>query len=119
MKVKGTHPMYDPLMYVPLFPFGDMGWEQENRPVNKKYTTMQYYKFRLIVHNSRLNFIRLNQSKLRADVYQGLADTIQNSDYSIDALENLTFSLPLHAIFIGKKLQMNLLKIKLLLINKI
>ena len=77
----------------------------------KKYTAMQYYKYRLMVcgggtfntihrmgrlfqqyvvdiyakiEASRLQFIRENQSKLRAEVYQGLADAIQNSDGTID-----------------------------------
>ena len=114
MKIKATHPMYDPLMYVLMFPFGDMGWKQEYRSGHKKYTVMQYYKYRLMVCNDnafntihqmgrlfqqyvvdiyakieagRLNFIRQNQSKLRADVYQGLADALQNSDGSTDGAQ--------------------------------
>ena len=36
------------------------------------------------IEDSRLMFIRGNQSKLRGELYQGLADTIQNTDGTID-----------------------------------
>ena len=48
MYIKATHPMYDPLMYVLLFPFGDKGWEIECKSGNKRYTARQYYKYRLM-----------------------------------------------------------------------
>ena len=49
MSMKSTHPMYDPLMYVLIFPYGDMVWEKDYRSENKKYTAMQYYKYRLMI----------------------------------------------------------------------
>ena len=52
MNIKATHPMYDLLMYVLIFPFGDMGWEVDYKTGSKKYTAMQYYKYRLMVHSS-------------------------------------------------------------------
>ena len=91
MNIKATHPMYDPLMYVLIFPFGDLGWERDYKSGNKKYTAMQYYKYRLMIQggnafntihrmgrlfqqyvvdnyakieDGRLQFIRGNQSKL-------------------------------------------------------
>ena len=110
MNIKATHPMYDPLMYVLMFPFGAMGWERDYKSGNKKYTAMQYYKYRLMVcggtfntihrmgrlfqqyvvdnyakiEDGRLHYIRSNQSKLRAELYQGLADAVQNPDGTIN-----------------------------------
>ena len=49
MNIKATQPMYDPLMYVLMFPFGDLGWERDYKSGNKKYTAMQYYKYRLMI----------------------------------------------------------------------
>ena len=111
MNIKTIHPMYDPLMYVLIFPFGDKGWEADYTTGSKKYTARQYYKYRLMIHGGdtfntihrmgrlfqqyvvdiyakieegRLKFIQANQSKLRAELYQGLADVVQNSDGTID-----------------------------------
>ena len=91
MNIKATHSMYDPLMYVLMFPFGDLGWERDYRSGGKKYSAMQYYKYKLMIHGNcsfnaihrmgrlfqqyvvdiyakiedgRLQFIRGNQSKL-------------------------------------------------------
>ena len=173
MKIKAAHPMYDPLMYVLMFPFGDVGWEINYKSGKKKYTAMQCYRNRLMIcgddtfntihrmgrlfqqfvvdmyariEDGRLQFIRANQTKLRAELYQGLADVVQNSDGTVDAsyigkkiilpssfsikyigmpwqlygiMVSQTFSIPSHAILGGKKLQMNCLNIKLPQIVKI
>ena len=110
MKINVQHPMYDPLMYVLMFPYGDKGWELDchkstNRQ-SRKCSAMQYYKYRLVPRHAvfngihrmgrlfqhyivdmyakiefeRLQFIKCNQNQLRAELYQGLADAIQNSD---------------------------------------
>ena len=50
MRIKTSHPMYDPLMYVLMLPHGDKGWEINYTTGNKKYTAMQYYKYRLMIH---------------------------------------------------------------------
>ena len=90
-----------------MFPFGDKGWEQDYKTGNKKCTAREYYKYRLMIcgsntfntihrierlfqqyvvdvyvkiEDARLKFIRGNQSKLRAELYQGLADVAQNAD---------------------------------------
>ena len=38
MNIKAVHPMYDPLMYVLIFPFGDKGWKADYTSGSKKYT---------------------------------------------------------------------------------
>ena len=52
MKINDKHPMYDPLMYVLMFPYGNKGWElgsfSSSNKQNKKCTTLQYYKYHLI-----------------------------------------------------------------------
>ena len=54
--VNTDHPMYDPLMYVLMFPFGDKGYKcgsytsEHNR--NKKCTMLNYYQYRLMPHSS-------------------------------------------------------------------
>ena len=46
--ISATHSMYDPLMYVLMFPFGDKGWyttdqaEDNQITKDKKYTAMHY-----------------------------------------------------------------------------
>ena len=36
MRIETIHPMYDPLMYVLMFPFGDKGFSPETHPLTKK-----------------------------------------------------------------------------------
>ena len=50
MTIKASHPMYDPLMYVLMFPFGDKGWEVNYTSDSKEYTAKQYYQYRLMIH---------------------------------------------------------------------
>ena len=52
MNINVKHPMYDPLMYVLIFPYGDKGWEfgmykSANRK-NEQCSPMQYYKYRIM-----------------------------------------------------------------------
>ena len=42
----------------------------------QQYTVDQYAK----IENSNLNYFRLNQDSLRADLYNGVADAIQEND---------------------------------------
>ena len=115
MNIDTGHPMYDPLMYVLMFPYGDMGWQTgSHKLINRKKdscTALQYYKYRLMpqsgdtfntIHRmgrlfqqyvvdmyakielDRLKYIRYNQSHLRAEVYQGLADAVERTDGQID-----------------------------------
>ena len=52
MRIETIHPMYDPLMYVLMFPFGDKGFSPDAHPLTKKpsecCSAMQYYKYRLM-----------------------------------------------------------------------
>ena len=56
MKINDKYPMYDPLMYVLMFPYGNKGWElgssSSSKKQNKKCTTLQYYKYCLIPQGS-------------------------------------------------------------------
>ena len=106
MLIDDKNPMYDPLLYVLMFPYGDKGWE-----LKSTCTHLQYYAYHLMVHSgstfniihrmgrlfqqyivdmyskgeaSRLSYIRFNQTKLHSEVYQGLADALQGSDGNVD-----------------------------------
>ena len=52
MKIDIIHPMYDPLMYVLMFPFGDKGLSIDAHPLTRKpsecCSAMQYYKYGLM-----------------------------------------------------------------------
>ena len=109
--IETIHPMYHPLRYVLMFPFGDKGFSPDAHPLTKKLefcSAMQYYKYRLMpqsgetfnaIHRlgrlfqqyvvdmyakmefSRLQYLQFNQSQL----YQGLADAVVASDGQVDA----------------------------------
>ncbi|XP_021959226.1 uncharacterized protein LOC110855114 [Folsomia candida] len=95
------------MTYPLLHPFGDPGWSPELKHIsgnNKRVSQMEYYGYRFAVRNSfnpflsagklmqqyfvdayvktegnRLNFIKMNQSKLRAETYKCLADYLQSN----------------------------------------
>ena len=46
ISIDDKHPMYDPLLYVLMFPFGDKGWQ-----LKCKCTQLQYYAYRLMMHS--------------------------------------------------------------------
>ena len=98
--------MYDPLLYVLMFPYGNKGWGWRCA-----CTQLQYYAYRLMAHSGDtfiivhkvdhlfqqyivdmyskveaacLAFIKHNQTKLHAEVYQGLADAIHEQDGEVD-----------------------------------
>ena len=52
MTIGTEHPMYDPLMYVLMFSYGDKGYELDSYTSttrrNKNCTAMQYYRYTLI-----------------------------------------------------------------------
>lgn len=98
----------DPMIF-PLMFKGDLGWNpmfKQNLNSTKNLTPLQYYSYRLafpllssfssilycsrltqqyiaqayiIIENSRLDFLRYNQNKLRIKCYQGLVDHVQQS----------------------------------------
>ena len=52
MNINTLNPMYDPLIYVLMFPHGDMGWQiGSHKLINRRKdscTVLQYYKYRLM-----------------------------------------------------------------------
>ena len=109
MSIDYTHPMYDPLLYVLIFPWGDKGWE-----IKCKASKHEYYAYRLMPHSghtfniihrlghlfqqyivdmyskieaSRLLFIWHNQKKLHAELYCGLADALNVQGEDVDGAQ--------------------------------
>lgn len=109
MHINETHPKYDSLHYVLLFPHGEDGWsigiQKNNRKCDKNVTMMEFYSYRLMqrtgfnlilksgrllhqyvvdmyakIEKERLNFCLLHQHELRAELYQGLADAVSYGD---------------------------------------
>src|SRR5258705_13280221 len=100
-------PNCDPMTYPLLFPHGDKGW-QDNIPLEggrqrQRVTHLQFYSSRMTtrrtftpilyggklfqqyavdayckIEANRLNFIRHNQTQLRAELFSGLMDHINN-----------------------------------------
>ncbi|CAH4036392.1 unnamed protein product [Pieris brassicae] len=115
-RVSELHRAYDPLQYPQMFVSGDDGYyltiPQQDSLRNKTVSCMQYYAYRLMIRTSqfnslhyykdlfsqycvdmmakmiseRLNFIRRNQQKLRADDYIHLRDAL-NQDASVNAAD--------------------------------
>ena len=109
-RISELHPSYDPLHYVLLFPKGDDGWHIDIPLIGsvrrERITTMQFYSYRLQIREgdwlqhagrlyqqyivdqyakieqNRLNYLKLNQSTLRAELYQGAVDAIHAGDSS-------------------------------------
>ena len=96
--------MYDPLHYVLLFPHGCFGWSKATHQPDG-ITQLDFYSFHLQERNehsrivyggrlmqeyvvdayakveeSRLHWVRQNQTTLRADLYGGLADQVHAED---------------------------------------
>lgn len=116
-RINECHPAYLPLHYVVLFPFGELGWHEDLTHSNGegRLTQREYFAFRLFprsteystilrggklfqqfivdawaaTEQNRLGYIRMNQSDLRADLYQGLADALQGDGERNMNLENL------------------------------
>ena len=54
MTINTEYPMYDPVMYVLMFLFGDKGYElgqNTSKGKRTKITTMKYYRYRLMSHS--------------------------------------------------------------------
>ncbi|KAG0580812.1 hypothetical protein KC19_4G201500 [Ceratodon purpureus] len=128
-RINECHPAYLPLHYVLLFPFGELGWHEGLTHSNGegRLTQREYFAFRLFPRNSefsiilcggklfqqfivdawaateqnRLNYIRMNQSDLRTDLYQGLADALQDDGERNMNLENLGRRIILPSSHIG------------------
>ena len=103
--IPSDSPLYDPLSYTILFPYGDLGWTYTLTQNNKKISLLRYYSNRLhfrdkygpiyydyVLHagllshqyiidswikteENRLHWLFHNQEKLSADFYQGTVNT--------------------------------------------
>ena len=100
--INENHRYYDAMHYVLMFPQGDAGWTIDAGDVSIK----DWYCYRLMVRpdtqhdlhlfgrllqqyivdmyakmeQGRLNYVRFNQSSLRADLYRGVADAVSLGD---------------------------------------
>jgi hypothetical protein len=127
-KISELNGAYDPLMYVLLFPYGDKGFELNIKANNsKKYVTMmEYYSYRLqfrdkdynILHRSgrlfqqyivdmyakieqaRLNYFKINQRHIRAELYKGIQDVLKSNDTNLKSCD-VGKQIILPASFIG------------------
>ena len=113
LRLSESNQSYDPLSYALMFPYGDHGWNFESRSLNnnKKLTAMDFYAFRLMYRNDnhslhlygklfhqyivdmyakiehdRLQYFRDHQVELRADLYTGLRDALNNNDRDLQAI---------------------------------
>ena len=108
-RVSVLDPLLEAMTYPLFYPFGNPGWSPDLKHVNsnRRITQMQYYGYRFAVRDifnpflsagrltqqyfvdayvkteaNRLNYIKLNQSKLRTEKYKCLADYV-NSDANV------------------------------------
>ena len=106
LRISELHRSYDPLQYPLLFPHGTDGWHINLKLQNgKKLTALVYYRYHIMVRQNvsfllrakrlfqqflvdayckieteRLQFLRREQTALRADCYQDLRDAILEGD---------------------------------------
>ncbi|GFS58435.1 hypothetical protein TNCV_2475491 [Trichonephila clavipes] len=123
-RIQDTHRSYDPLQYPLLFVRGEDGYDLNIKYVNKA-TSNDYYAYRMMqrinefstllrcprlfrqyivdmyskVENERLRFLRLNQTKLRAEDYGVLLQAVRNGNNVTS--ENLAKLVVLPSSFTG------------------
>ena len=81
------HPAYDTLQYPLLFPTGNDGWSLHLK-ATKKVSQLQLYRWHFLtrpgnfakIETERLQYLRREQSALRADNYKELHDAIVAGD---------------------------------------
>jgi hypothetical protein len=122
-RISVLDPNLEPMVYPLLFPHGDQGWSScislQGAKVRTRVTQMQYYGYRFAVRDgfnpllnagkltqqffvdafvkteaNRLNYLRMNQSKLRVDMYSGLLDHINSPMEVAGALPGKPVILP-------------------------
>ena len=106
--LRSNSPLYDPMSYTLLFPYGDMGWTYNMTQDGRKISEQNYYANRLhirdgygpieydtifhqglITHQymidcwikveeSRLYYLSRHQKQLRSELYQGMLHLIPN-----------------------------------------
>jgi hypothetical protein len=106
-RINVLDPNLEPMVYPLLFPHGDQGWstsiELHGARLRTRVTQMQYYGYRFATRDqfnpllnagkltqqyfvdayvkteaNRLNYLRINQTKLRVELYSGLLDHINS-----------------------------------------
>ena len=123
VRISSLHKAYDPTAYPILFPTGNYGFDLEcpNTDSGKKVNTLKFYQYKLMerlpdprkatIHNcgrlfqeylcdmyskieeERLAYHERNQSQLRTESLDGLADAIASSDHN-DAIIGKEVKLP-------------------------
>ncbi|PWZ34005.1 hypothetical protein Zm00014a_020355 [Zea mays] len=102
--IRSYHGCYDALSYPLFFPRGELGWHTNipkirpgifNPILHGKRLFQQFAVDTYIkIESSRLDFIRKNQDRLRADLYQGLVDSMFDGDIRAEKDEIRTELLP-------------------------
>ncbi|XP_022856844.1 uncharacterized protein LOC111377922 [Olea europaea var. sylvestris] len=99
-KVHYYYGCYDPLQYPLIFPFGEPGWhegiqrykktyfETQNLPECVAFPSTVNFATEIIaneaqdmyvkIETARLDYFRSNQKQIRAELYQGIVDSVQN-----------------------------------------
>ena len=102
-RITETHRAYDALHYVLHFPLGEDGWQLKNPHARGKgcVTAMEYESYRVMIRSKEsprqtlssvscgyvcqdrtadLKYIKINQQKIRVDLYCGLSDAVAAGD---------------------------------------
>ena len=132
MHINETHQYYDPLHYVLIFPFGDTGWTpgiKHKGDGSSQVSVMNFYAYHLMqrqnfnlllkcgrlfhqyivdqyakIEQERLNYCLYHQHELRAELYQGLSDSVHAGDTDGSSVGR---KIILPASFIGSARNMN------------
>ncbi|XP_012833846.1 PREDICTED: uncharacterized protein LOC105954712 [Erythranthe guttata] len=84
-RISELHPLYLPLQYPILFPYGEDGYRddislRESSFAHNRKRREFYVDGFSMVESQRLNFIRFNQDQLRVDMYKGIEENIFKRD---------------------------------------
>ncbi|AQK79503.1 hypothetical protein ZEAMMB73_Zm00001d035706 [Zea mays] len=118
--IRSYHGCYDALSYPLFFPKGELGWHANIPKSNVSMDEVDTFQIRPSIFNpilhgkrlfqqfavdtyikiesSRLDFIRKNQDRLRADLYKGLVDSLHEGETRADKIGKRTV---LSTSFIG------------------
>ncbi|PWZ39015.1 Beta-adaptin-like protein C [Zea mays] len=102
--IRSYHGCYDALSYPLFFPRGELGWHTNipkirpgifnpilhGKRLFQQFAVDTYVK----IESSRLDFIRKNQDRLRADLYQGLVDSMFDGDIRAEKVGKRTVLSP-------------------------
>ncbi|PWZ57979.1 ATP-dependent DNA helicase PIF1 [Zea mays] len=106
--IRSYHGCYDALSYPLFFPRGELGWHTNIPKIRHRVFNPILHGKRLFqqfavdtyikIESSRLDFIRKNPDRLRADLYQGLVDSMLDGDIRAEKVGKRTV---LSTSFIG------------------